>query len=219
MVQQDPFFDLGLLEGTDFGDRTIFESFLPTNSIGYRRSGGNYTGEQMTQRQNISYIGRNNTRGEGTMQLFDAAAIQAFFAGRPVCSRIAVRQSGQYTSSAGTEIMDLQWHGQDPLPTDQNNGWVAPFGPTRNFQMVKVQIGSRREMEFLNPDAQTIADGFISGAYKGCSLLQIANNLNDWGWCVGWTNRSTSENAGVPNGFTPVDAGNRIELIITAAGS
>ena len=32
MVQQDPFFDLGLLEGTDFGDRTIFESFLPTNS-------------------------------------------------------------------------------------------------------------------------------------------------------------------------------------------
>jgi hypothetical protein len=193
------------------------QTFLPIDSKGYKISGGNYTGDQLVQRQNLSYYGRNSTRREGAMQLFDAAAIQAFLADRPIVTQVEVRQTSQHTTS-GTNNADLQWHTSSPLPVDQQGGWVTPIGPIKTMALPKSTSGIRVAGIYTGVDAQTIGDGFISGGWKGCSLWVIANTLDRWGWAAGWTNRSSGESGGVPTGYTATTSGNRIELIITAQG-
>jgi len=193
----------------------VEQTFLPTDHLSYKISGGNYTGPQLSDRQRIAYYGRNSTRREGNMQLFDQSAIAAFLAVRPNVEWIKVRQTSQHTVS-GTNTVDIQWHNQDPLPVDQQAGWVTPFGELIQMNLPKSTPGVRVEVQYSQADSQAIADGFVANTRKGISMWVVANTLDRWGWAAGWQERSSGESAGSPTGFTNTDSSNRIEMIIRA---
>ncbi len=189
--------------------------FLPTNSLSYRFSGSNYSGGQLSGRATLAYYGRSSVREEGNMQLFDQAAIAAFLDVRPNVSQVIVRHLSQHTFS-GTNTVSIQFHNQDPLPADQNTGWVTPIGPAKVVNFPKSTAGVRVLGTWTGAEAQTIGDSFRTGTFEGIATWIPGASVNDWGWGAGWKQRSTSETGGVPDGFIDTISSNRVELEFTA---
>jgi len=193
------------------------QTFLPINSIGYRRSGGNYTGDQLAQRARLGYYGRSSSREEGAMFLMDHAAIAAFLASRPTVTQVEVHQLSQHTFS-GSNSVSMQWHNSSPLPVDIQAGWPTPIGPAKIVSYPKSTTGIRVTGVWTGAEAQEIGDAFRLGNYKGLSVWLPGAAVERWGWSAGYAERSTGSSAGSPTGYTATGPADQVQLILSAQG-
>ena len=195
------------------------QTFLPTFSSTYRVAGNNYNSSQLDQRRRLMYYGRTSAFTEGGLTAFDDAAIRAFLDERPVVSKIIVRTAYQHSYSSAGETVTVGWHNDASLSTDPNNGWVEPassYRRTVHYGKNDGDVATRVETVWEGADAKAVGDLWRNGTYRGFGVWIPGAAELDWGWGVGYAEKSTGDSGGVPVGYTPVTTSDRMELIITA---